>query len=255
MAWTCFLTHTVTMNDVIQFSSSVFSRHGNPENIVTDNGTQFTSEAFASFLQNRGISHTRTSVYYPATNVAVGRFHRALRACVQTAIQQATPRKDVSEWLQVYRETPRAATSTSPYELPLGRKMRTKLNILPTPPVTSTLHDRAQREVLKHQTKRGARVPSFQTGERVRRRNPLQVPKGHPRFTPPATIKKIKGKHTFMLSDGRNWNVSHLTRCAPVAGHSTHSTATGQENVQSDSLPLGEPPRAKYKPSWDFVMS
>lgn len=37
----------VTTNNVIQFLSSVFTRHGNPENIVTDNGTQFTSEALA----------------------------------------------------------------------------------------------------------------------------------------------------------------------------------------------------------------
>lgn len=68
---------SATTDDVIQFLSSVFSRHGNPENIVTDNGTQFTSVMFTSFLQNRGISHSRTSVYYPAANGAIERFHRA----------------------------------------------------------------------------------------------------------------------------------------------------------------------------------
>lgn len=101
-----------TTDDVIQFLSSVFSRHGNPENIITDNGAQFTSVMFTSFLQNRGISHSRTSVYYPAANGAIERFHRALRTCIQTSIQQSKPWKaTVLDWLQVYCATPHATTS------------------------------------------------------------------------------------------------------------------------------------------------
>uniref|UniRef100_A0A096M251 Gypsy retrotransposon integrase-like protein 1 n=1 Tax=Poecilia formosa TaxID=48698 RepID=A0A096M251_POEFO len=123
-------SHTVTTNNVIQFLSTVFSLHGNP-NIVTDNGTQFTSGTFSSFLQNRGISHSRTSVYYPATNGAVERFHPALHTCIQTAIQQSNA---VERHFLRMASTPHAATSTPLYELLFGRKMRTKLNILPLPP-------------------------------------------------------------------------------------------------------------------------
>ncbi|KAK7881940.1 hypothetical protein WMY93_028114 [Mugilogobius chulae] len=163
-------SRTATTEDVVHFLSSVFSRHGDPENIVTDNGTQFTSSAFASFLQSRGISHSKTSVYYPAANGAIERFHRALRSCIQSAIQQSAPWKQtVTNWLQVYRATPHATTATSPYELLYGRKMRTKLNILPLPPCTSTVDEFAQDSVLKKQSKmqrytdskRGAQVPSF----------------------------------------------------------------------------------------------
>ncbi|KAK7889395.1 hypothetical protein WMY93_024955 [Mugilogobius chulae] len=163
-------SRTATTEDVVHFLSSVFSRHGDPENIVTDNGTQFTSSAFASFLQSRGISHSKTSVYYPAANGAIERFHRALRSCIQSAIQQSAPWKQtVTNWLQVYRATPHATTATSPYELLYGRKMRTKLNILPLPPCTSTVDEFAQDTVLKKQnkmqrytdSKRGAQVPSF----------------------------------------------------------------------------------------------
>lgn len=104
-------SRTATTEDV-HFLLSVFSRHGNPGNIVSDNGPQFTSAAFASFLRTQGISHSRTSVYYPAANGAVERFHRALRSCIQNAIQQAQPwNETVMNWLQVYRATPHAATS------------------------------------------------------------------------------------------------------------------------------------------------
>lgn len=55
---------------------STFSRHGNPECIVTDNGPQFTSAEFAEFMHSHGIHYIRTSVYSPAANGAVERLKR-----------------------------------------------------------------------------------------------------------------------------------------------------------------------------------
>lgn len=219
-------SRTATAENVVHFLTSVFCRHGNPENIVTDNGPQFTSAAFSSFLHTHGISYSRTSVYYAAANGAVERFHRALRSCIQTAIQQSQPWKEtVMHWLQVYRSTPHAATSTSPYELLYGRKMRTKLDILPLPPATSSLDVSTRHVVGRHQdkmrrytdAKRGARMPSFQPGERVTIRKPYHVPKAHSRFTAPTTVRKRIGTNSFLLSDGKIWNASHLARIPPVA--------------------------------------
>ncbi len=103
---------SATTEDVVKFLITVFSHHGNPECIVTDNGTQFTSAVFAEFLKQGDIKHIRTSVYYPASNGAVERFHRALKGCIQTAIQHAQPwNRAVTEWLQVYRATPHATTA------------------------------------------------------------------------------------------------------------------------------------------------
>ena len=57
-----FVSHATT-HAVIQFLSSVFSREGNPKELISDNGPQFTSHEFASFLQGRGIVHRTSSVY------------------------------------------------------------------------------------------------------------------------------------------------------------------------------------------------
>lgn len=46
---------SVTTEMVLGFLSSIFSQYGNPESLVTDNGPQFTSAAFSSFLKERGI--------------------------------------------------------------------------------------------------------------------------------------------------------------------------------------------------------
>ncbi len=66
---------SVTAEAVVGFLSAIFSCYGNPETLVTDNGPQFTSAAFTSFLQNRGITHIHSSVYHPASNGAIERFN------------------------------------------------------------------------------------------------------------------------------------------------------------------------------------
>ena len=61
----------------------LFSSFGLPEHIVTDNGPQFISEDFKTFLQYNDIQHTRTAPKHPATNGLaeryVGYFKESLR--------------------------------------------------------------------------------------------------------------------------------------------------------------------------------
>ena len=62
-----FVPH-VTSRTVIQFLSAVFSREGDPKELVSDNGSQFVSREFETFLCDRGIVHRKSSVYYPRAN-------------------------------------------------------------------------------------------------------------------------------------------------------------------------------------------
>ena len=55
------ITSTVT----IRHLRDIFSQHGLPETIVTENGTSFVSEEFKQFLEENGISHIRSSPYHP----------------------------------------------------------------------------------------------------------------------------------------------------------------------------------------------
>lgn len=108
--------------------SSVFSHHGNPLSIVSDNSVQLMS---AAFLEGRNIRHHRSSLYYLATNGAVEIFNCVFKHIVQVAIQQQHPWKPVvTDFLQVY-----SATGTSPFQLLYGRQMCTWLSILPSAPV------------------------------------------------------------------------------------------------------------------------
>lgn len=66
-------TVSVATKQVISFLTSVFSRHGNPTTLVSDNGPQFASPEFAAFLKEKNIKYIRVSVYYPAANGAIER--------------------------------------------------------------------------------------------------------------------------------------------------------------------------------------
>ena len=54
------------------------SRYGVIQELVSDNGPQFTSVEFKECLQGNGIKHTRSAPYHPATNGQAKRFVKKL---------------------------------------------------------------------------------------------------------------------------------------------------------------------------------
>jgi len=61
-------TSSIESDDVISFLIRVFSRHGIPEIIVTDNGPQFSSDKTKAFLDLYGTYVQFVSVYHPESN-------------------------------------------------------------------------------------------------------------------------------------------------------------------------------------------
>ena len=61
------LTSTVTGN-VIAALKSLFSRYGLPEILRSDNGPQYNSDEFATYMKEHGIRHVTSNPYYPQSN-------------------------------------------------------------------------------------------------------------------------------------------------------------------------------------------
>jgi len=57
----------VTTSTTFQALQIFFANFGLPEKIVSDNGLQFTATDFAEYCMNKGIKHSRTPLYHPAT--------------------------------------------------------------------------------------------------------------------------------------------------------------------------------------------
>lgn len=223
----------VTAEVVTSFLQSVFSREGNPQCIVTDNGPQFISSVFAALLKERGITHMRSSLYCPQCNGAVERWNRVLKECILSAEQMGKPWKHaVTEFLQSYRATPHSTMAVSPSELLHHRKMRTKLNVFPVGPksdkcarVKETVSTKQLKSKKYTDKRRGAKYHTFKPGDQVRVKQPVHVRKGASKFSPPLNIEQQIGKSTFVLSDKKKWNISKLTRF-------TGPVTTQYENVQ-----------------------
>ena len=48
--------------------------------IISDNGPQFIARDFKEFIRISGMTHIRTSPYYPQSNGKLGRWHKSLKA-------------------------------------------------------------------------------------------------------------------------------------------------------------------------------
>jgi len=109
----------------------LFSRHGPYEVLVSDNGLQFVSHEFEMFCLNNGTLHKTSAVCKPATNGQAERVVRILKIAVKQA--QLTHRDVdavIAHYLLVYRSTPHATTGEIPSVLLVGRRLRTKHDLM-----------------------------------------------------------------------------------------------------------------------------
>ena len=53
--------------------------------IVTDNGPQFTSTEFSTYLSSSGIAHRKVTPYWPQANSEVERFNRTVEKAIRAA--------------------------------------------------------------------------------------------------------------------------------------------------------------------------
>lgn len=73
--------------------------------IISDNGPQFIAKDFKEFIRIRGMTHVRTSPYYPQSNGKIERFHQTLKG---ECIRQKTPlsldgaKRVVTEYIDYY---------------------------------------------------------------------------------------------------------------------------------------------------------
>ncbi len=73
--------------------------------IISDNGPQFVAKDFKSFIRLCGMTHVRTSPYYPQSNGKIERFHQSLkRECIRprTPVSLDDARHVVGGYVEYY---------------------------------------------------------------------------------------------------------------------------------------------------------
>lgn len=80
---------------------------GETPRIISDNGPQFIAKDFKEFIRLCGMTHVRTSPFYPQSNGKLERYHRTLKSeCIrpQTPLSLEDARRVVASFVTEYNE-------------------------------------------------------------------------------------------------------------------------------------------------------
>lgn len=75
--------------------------------IISDNGPQFIARDFKEFIRLRGMTHVRTSPFYPQSNGKIERWHKSLKAeCIRrkTPLSLEDSRRIVADFVREYND-------------------------------------------------------------------------------------------------------------------------------------------------------
>lgn len=120
-----------TASSTLDMLREWFAVHGIPEQLVTNNGTQFTSEAFEIFVKQNGIKHVKSAPYHPASNGLAARFVQLIKQSLKASVNDGhTLIQRLSSYLLSCRTTAHSTTGVSPCKLLMQRDLRTRFSLL-----------------------------------------------------------------------------------------------------------------------------
>lgn len=233
---------STTTEATIKELRKLFAAYGIPRLLISDNGPQFMSEEFQTFVKNNAINHKRSAPYHPATNGQVERFvqtfKQAIKAGEMSGVQMD---RRLENFLLSYRTTPHSTTKTSPCELFLRRVVRTRLEIM-KPDLRKSVQGRQELQKLQHDDT--AQDRKFQPGQDVMVRNYGQGDKWIP-----GVVESVTGplSYTVRVRQGIYWkrHIDQLRGWTPASSTPPTETPLIQDMVLptvSDETSLSQPP-------------
>ena len=189
--------NSATSQATIEKLQLVFATHGLPEVVVSDNGTAFTSEEFAAFVCRNGIQHLTSAPYHPASNGLAERAVQTLKNALKKDTDGVSLETQIARFFFRYRITPHSTTGVAPAELLIGRRPRSRLDLL-HPDVTDRVRQRQAAQKADHDQR--CRQQELVEGQTVWVKNHTAG-----RRWLPGTISKVLGQQRFhiTLEDGR----------------------------------------------------
>ena len=111
---------------------TMWTRVGAPEEVLTDRGSQFTSETMDQVFHLLAIKGLRTTPYHAQANGLVERFNATLKAMLRKLCRERPRDWDrfIPAALFAYREVPQESLGFSPFELLYGRTVRGPISVL-----------------------------------------------------------------------------------------------------------------------------
>lgn len=204
-------TKTISATATVDIMKEICNRFGSPMQLVSDNGTQFTSSQFQLFCKQYGIEHIRTCPYFPSSNGQAERFVDTFKRSLKKLQGEGNMKDNLQTFLRAYRSTPNANTPDhrSPAEHMLGRPMRTELNLVKEANEVSfslTAKDLSREQQFNH--KHGAKQRTFTVGDLVY----VQTHHNNTWNWTPGTITAVHGEVVHHISTANGTVVAHTNQ-------------------------------------------
>ncbi|XP_051962904.1 uncharacterized protein K02A2.6-like [Xyrauchen texanus] len=231
---------STTSSKTIQVLRGLFSRYGIPETLVSDNGPQFTSEEFGSFLKTNGVKHVRSAPFHPATNGLAERFVQTFKHSLKASKEPVPLQQRLDSFLLQYRNTPHSTTKETPAMLFLHRRLRTRLDLL-KPSVKLTVEQAQKVQCSYHALH--AKHRDFNVGDSVLVRD---YRRGEEKWKT-GTVSSQSGpvSYTVQVDGSQSWkrHADQMLDCHPEITENTEplssDNSTSQTlDVKGQELPL-----------------
>ena len=158
---------SITSTATIRELRKIFTTFGIPEQLVSDNGPQFTSAEFSQFLKSNGVKHIKAAPYHPSTNSIAERFVQSFKRVMLTNESQPLDKR-LANFLLQYRTTVHAMTNATPCMLLMNHQLRTRLDLL-HPDLLARVTEKQAEQKANHD--QHSRSREFMIGQQVMVRN------------------------------------------------------------------------------------
>ena len=262
---------SIAAEDIAEELAVLFSRVGIPNEILTDQGSNFTSKLLQELYKLLHVRQIRTSPYHPQTDGLVERFNQTLKSMLRkTATDEGKDWDKLLPYLLfAYREVPQDSTGFSPFELLYGRPVRGPLDVLKESWVASEKGDESvishilnmreklskmvdlvETNLVKAQNRqkrwydRSARDREFKVGDQVLVLLPTSTNKLLAQWQGPYVVKEKVGKVNYLVEmhDRRKrhriFHVNMLKQWHMPVATAYLMTVTSLEVDEDDDVPV-----------------
>lgn len=232
---------TISAKCLINALKPIFSRHGIPVELMSDNGPPYNSNEFKDFLCLWGIQHKTSSPYLARSNGLVESGVKIVKQILTKCNESGT---DPYLALLQYRTTPRG-NIPSPSQLLMSRSLRTQMPITikhlkPTITDYHKYHKNKRQNMNKQQyyyNKKARKLPKLHINEHIwYKKKPEQ------RWLSGKIIKQCKEPRSFIIeSEGNTYRRNRQHILKPIVFHDVNepkdsNLVLGNKEIESSQM-------------------
>ncbi|KGG51072.1 hypothetical protein DI09_469p10, partial [Mitosporidium daphniae] len=139
------LTNCTALSTSKALVERIILHHGPPKAIITDRGSNFTSELFSALCRALNIKRMKTTAYHPQTNGQTERFNKTVVEMIRKYLENGFERWEdiLGPVVFAYNNSVHSSTLETPYFLNHGRDPVMPIDqfLRPLPPVIVTPSD------------------------------------------------------------------------------------------------------------------